>query len=173
MINWTLSSCVQNHISHCIEIRNFIICHIRSDSFLFYLNFAFLRATILCFVVPILTTKQNQNEVFLPITGLKKEAKAQNLEVYLLDQLSPEMLWDYGSSIRLVEKTGDEYQFPNEKRFGLLVNSKDNLLNSNASELFEIVEVATYNRNILKQSARRHRQRNINYYYILTAKTKE
>ena len=46
----TSCSSVQNHISHRIPIQKFIIRHIQGDSFLFYLNVAFLSASIFCFI---------------------------------------------------------------------------------------------------------------------------
>lgn len=130
----------------------------------------FLYAIVMCTVIPILARNQNQNEAFAPITALREEASKRNLEIYLLDAISPEMLWDYGSSIPLVERVDSSYAFPDLEKFGLLVNDKDELLKSNAEARFHVREAATYNRNVLKQSARRHRPRNISYYYILTTK---
>lgn len=129
-----------------------------------------LFAAILFSIGPILAKMQIQNKIFAPITNLKSEADKQNIDIYLFDELSPEMLWDYGSIIPQLEYTNGDYKFPSKNKFGLLVNNKDSLFQSQAIDRFSINEIATYNRNIAKEGARRHDSRNINYYFVLTKK---
>jgi len=125
-------------------------------------------------IVPVLIKYQNQNNIFTPITNLKGEAGKQKIEVYFLDKISPEMLWDYGTIIPKIETVNDIYKFPRANTFGLLINNKDTLYNSKISEMYHLKEVETYNRNIAEDGARRHHPRNINYYFLLTKKeTKE
>lgn len=140
--------------------------------YVFYLS-VFLFVSIMFSVIPILVQFQNQNEVFAPISYLKSKADKQNIEIYLLDELSPEMLWDFGAIIPQVEIINGNYKLPEENTFGLLVNNKDSLYNSKIHELFELEEIATFNRNIAKEGSRRHDPRNINYYFLLTKKDTE
>ncbi len=154
-----------------VTIGSFLLFHLFKKNILnvFYLTILLL-ASIMFSVLPSLSRFQNKNKAFAPISNLKAEADKQKLKVYLLDNMSPEMMWDYGAIIPLVERKEGNFVFPNEKRFGLIVNDKQVLLNSHAKEKYTIEEVATYNRNIAKVGARRHTVRNINYFYILSQK---
>ncbi len=129
-----------------------------------------LFASLMFSIAPIMVQFQNNNEVWAPISNLKDESKEQNINVYLLDEISPEMLWDYGTTIPLIDKTGGKYNFPSENKFGLLVNDKENIEKSGIDKFYTLEEKETFNRNTATQGSRRHKVRNINYYYILTKK---
>lgn len=135
----------------------------------FYLSIL-LYAAIMSSAVPMLTMFQNKNEAFAPISDLKHTMDEQNLKLFLFDEISPEMLWDYGEKMASIEKENGSYKLPGMDKFALLVNSKEKLMNSNLTRYFELEEKATYNRNVAKQGSRRHRTRNINYLFILSKK---
>lgn len=143
---------------------------IRKKASLLFYSCIMLYVGIMSLAAPALTNFQNENEVFAPIYDLYQETKTENIKLYLFDEISPEMLWDLGTSIPLIDEHDGEYSFPKEKRFGLLVNNKEVFLSSALAKQFQIKEVATYNRNFNKQGSRRHSTRNINYYYVLTKK---
>lgn len=119
---------------------------------------------------PLLLKFQNMNKAFSPITNLKTEANKQHLQVYQLDTISPEMLWDYGSSIPVINTESGEYKFPETDKFYLLVNNKNNLFNSNATKIYNVVDKETFDRNIFPQNSKKHKPRNIVYAYIFTKK---
>jgi 4-amino-4-deoxy-L-arabinose transferase-like glycosyltransferase len=119
---------------------------------------------------PLLVKFQNQNEDFASIKHLHKQAKSQNLEVYLFDTISPELLWDYGSTLPLINKHDSTYDLPELERFGLLVNNKQKLLESNIHETHKLNTPRGFNRNTLPKGSHRHKTRNIIYYYIITPK---
>lgn len=119
---------------------------------------------------PMVLKFQNQNKAFASITMLRAEVLEQKLDIFIWDTISPEMLWDYGTKLPLIKNNGTTPLLPADDKFGLLVSNKEALLKSELTTDYHFVEKYTFNRNTLHESSRRHKDRNIIYYYILTKK---
>ncbi|MDW5290065.1 ArnT family glycosyltransferase [Formosa sp. PL04] len=107
---------------------------------------------------------------YYDITTLKSEAKVQDLKVYGLNYVSPEMLWLYGDILPKVNTEDSQLQFPNDTRFGLLTNALTDAEKQSISEFYTMEFVETYDINTTDESSSKYNSRLVNYYYILTKK---
>lgn len=132
----------------------------------FYLNICFL-AVLLCFGLPISEAVKSNN--YSSISGLHKQMKAQELNIYAINYIAPEMLWEYGDKIPKLKKN-DAIIFPSEKEFGLLtnrINAEDLELIKNT---FCIKEQHFYDLNVSEKGSRAYNERLQNDFYILVRK---
>ncbi|MHA7943406.1 ArnT family glycosyltransferase [Formosa sp. 3Alg 14/1] len=104
------------------------------------------------------------------IVTLESEAKTQDLKVYGMNYVSPEMLFLYGDVLPIIKDDEHELQFPNETRFGLLANELNTSEKDMIEALYTMQLVKTYDLNVADPSSRKHNSRLVNYYYILNKK---
>jgi len=134
----------------------------------FFLSVAFF-GTLLIFGLPLSEPITIPNN---PITNLKKEISKQDLKIYGLNYVAPEIIWQYGDKIPVIKLRGNSFNLPEETQFGMLmlthgVSKKDqNLLES----LYDIEKVSTYDLNLLTKDSNKYNSRILNHYYILTKK---
>lgn len=131
----------------------------------FYLSVIWF-AVIMGSIAPMLTNFQVKTEKYVSISNLQNEAKEQGISIYLLDEMSPEMLWDYGGIIPLIEKEDDVYRFPESDHFGLLVNDENNLGLSRLGNTYSIEKIKTFHINLTKRQKARH----FSHYFVCTKK---
>ena len=104
------------------------------------------------------------------LVGVLTEAENEHIKVYVLDLISPEMLWDYGGIIPMVEQIDSVYQLPKEVKFGLLICDSKIIEERNLNKQFNISQKETYDINIGEFNSRRHKIRYVNHYYIFERK---
>ncbi|QDO94104.1 glycosyltransferase [Formosa sediminum] len=139
----------------------------RAIKTIFYLTVIFYASI---FIVALPLYKALIPEHYYDITTLKPEAEAAELNVYGTDNVSPEMIWLYGDKLPNITLENGKFQFPKDKRFGLLTKpfTADEL--QHISTFYTVDFVRTYDINIANKSSRKHNSRLIDSYYILTKK---
>ncbi len=108
----------------------------------------------------------NQNENYLAISTLRSETSKQQITVYRLDNVTPEILWYYGTKIPLIKKENGIYVFPDASRFGVLVNDEKNLKKETIEKNFSIEKNAIYDLNMANSKSGKYKQRLISHYYV-------
>jgi hypothetical protein len=109
-------------------------------------------------------------EHYTQITTLKDEAKTEGINVYGSNYVSPEMIWLYGDVLPSIADDNDELHFPKDNRFGLLAREFTDTELQSIGELYNIDFVRTYDINMADSSSKKHNDRLVNTYYILTKK---
>jgi 4-amino-4-deoxy-L-arabinose transferase-like glycosyltransferase len=135
----------------------------------FYFTVLFFVAILLA-VVPVNPDFAIQNENYNSISGLKTKADKENIKVYVLDIITPEMLWNYGGIIPMVEEKDSLYILPIDRKFGLLINDKNFIEEGNYNENYMITKKETFDLNKGKINTRKHKPRYVNHYYIFETK---
>lgn len=67
-----------------------------------------------------------------------KFEKDYQIKTYSLSAVAPEVVWDFGKPIPILEQKGDWISFPDEKQFGLMVDMKDSSMVKGLSTQFNI-----------------------------------
>jgi len=130
----------------------------------FYLSVV-LFAAILVAVVPVSPGFINQNENYNSISTLLEEAEIEDINVYVLDIITPEMIWDSGGKLPLIERKDKIYQLPKAEKFGILVTDKKLIEEGDFKEDYIITYHETYDINRGKLNTKAHKYRYVNYYY--------
>jgi len=132
----------------------------------FYLSIAFMIAALIT-VLP-LSSIQNQAD-YNSITSLKSQLDNKNLSIYSFNEISPEMIWQYGAKIPQIN-SGSTYNFPKESKFAILSKTleKDEL--ELLEKMFIIQTKETYDLNRKAEGERGHKKRLISNLYIFTRK---
>ena len=146
-------------VSILIYLRRKNIMHV------FYLSVAFM-ASVLIIIVPL--SKIQGYADYNPISRLKKENSSQDINVYSLGYIAPEIIWQYGGKIPPIKDEGGKIKLPEDSEFGLLANSidKEDATYLEANYTFEKKE--TYDLNTSSQNSKKYNNRLICDYYILT-----
>lgn len=126
------------------------------------ISFIFLFVT----AIPLNPGFTNQNTHYKSISNLKSEAAKENIPVYSLDLISPEMLWDYGGIIPQIPELNQRYQMPNVERFGVLVTDTTLITAGAFNKEYTIQHKETYDINFGKYGTRKHKPRYVSNYYI-------
>ena len=123
-------------------------------------------SSLLIFALPLskpLTIANN------PISNLKAETKQKNLKVYGFNHVSPEMIWQYGDKVPAI-KIDNLFKFPEEGEFGMLANTIDQKDEKILQSLYNIEKITTYDLNFVPIGSKKHKDRLLNHFYILTKK---
>jgi hypothetical protein len=157
------------------------ICLFLSGSFLFfslynkkmfpafYLSISVF-VLLLIMAVPLNPGFANQNINYRSISPLKEEAEKENIRVYVLDLISPEMLWDFGGIIPTITKNESGYILPGEDKFGVLVNDPAIINTAEFSSEYIIEKREVYDLNTGKYNTKKHKPRYVSNYYIFKKK---
>lgn len=136
---------------------------------LIYLSLVFFLAVIFL-ATSVVNNFLNPNQNFHSLQALKEQAEHEGMDVYFLDEISPEMIWDYGSIIPpLLKKTG-QYQFSKDEKIGVLLNNPLLIEDTLFTNRFEIQQSAIYDLNRVDINSSKHKSRLVNYYYIFKRK---
>ncbi len=128
----------------------------------FYLVIAFMLSLGL-FALPI--SKTHVQVDYKPASQLK----SQNLQIYSLDYISPEVIYNYGDKIPSI-RTSEGYAIPNEKQFHLLTDKVNPETIELLSNLYKIEFIETYDLNFSAKESRGYKSRLVNQLYRLTRK---
>lgn len=138
----------------------------------FYLTIV-LFVIIMLVAVPINPGFAIQNKNYKSISTLKTETENENIKIYSLDIISPELVWDYSDKIPMLENSDGTYKFPKEKEFGILVDDETIVEEGNFHESYTITKKEVFDLNSEQSTARRYRSRLVTHYYIFEEKKKD
>jgi len=128
----------------------------------FYLVIAFMLSLGL-FALPI--AKIHTTTDYKPISELQDK----NLNLYHLDYVAPEMIYNYGDKIPSID-TDEGYIIPTEKTFHLLTRTKQPDTIKVLSELYKMEFIDTYDLNRASKDSRSYNKRLFNQLYKFTRK---
>ncbi|MDG4714350.1 ArnT family glycosyltransferase [Winogradskyella marincola] len=128
----------------------------------FYLVIAFM-LSIGLFALPIAETHTTTD--YKPISELQDK----NLNLYHLDYVAPEMIYNYGNKIPSL-KTGEGYNIPIEKTFHLLTRTNQPDTIEVLSKLYKMEFIDTYDLNRASKDSKSYNKRLFNHLYKLTRK---
>ncbi len=125
-----------------------MLYHLRAKNIksVFTLTLIFFGA-LLVFVLPL--TVAIPNPAYNSYANLKKELDDRQLRLFGLNQLSPEIIWDYGKVIPALRKDSNGIAFPELETFGLLlVTPLESGEEAKILESYSIKEVDKYDMNL-------------------------
>jgi len=133
----------------------------------FYLCIAFM---VSAFITALPLSKVQSSPNYNPISNLKLEAEKEGLNIYGLNYVSPEMIWQYGGKIPSIHMSNAMSSFPEASKFGLLSDhiSPEDMTKIKAN--YHVEQKALYNLNRSTPDTRAYKKRLIGHYYILTRK---
>ncbi len=133
----------------------------------FYLCITFM---VSAFITVLPLSKTQSSASYNPISNLKLEAKKEGINIYGINYVSPEMIWQYGDKIPSIQISNSIDNYPKTSKFGVLfddINSKEMaLIEAN----FYIEKKETYNLNRAAPDTGSYKKRLISHFYILTKK---
>ncbi|MBO2545187.1 glycosyltransferase family 39 protein [Salegentibacter sp. BDJ18] len=118
---WYILSSIFLFIIGALMFRFLILKKIKP---LFYLSIFFL-VSIVWFGLP-MASKINVNKDYNSIVNINRHLKEYNAPVYEINDFAPEMIWEYGKPIPVLNKNG-EIKIPSEDKFLILSDGKYNL----------------------------------------------
>lgn len=105
-----------------------------------------------------------------PVSNLKAEADAEQLPVYWLGYISPEVIWQFGDKIPSLKTEDGSFQLPNTEAFGLLTQKLSPEDEAFLSSHYNIEFQTSYDLNLADETSKKHNSRLTNDYYILRKK---
>jgi len=137
-------------------------------SFNFQSTFYSTIALFAVVVVAIIPLSQNlfTNPAYKPASSALNVEANYGVKTYRLNDIAPEIVWDFGKVIPSLHQDDGRIQPPSEKQFGLLVARSDSTIVRSNFPDFEVKKVQTIDMNYRP----RHRDRLIRDYYVLRLK---
>ena len=134
---------------------------------IFYLTIVFVVAA---FVLLSPFSVQLKGDSYKSVSGLHEALEKENLKLFKLDAVSPEMIWQYGDKIPPIKIDDSTFSFPKEKKFALLVGNSDLLNYPELRNRFELKFMETYDLNSAEPESNKYRDRLVNRLYYVTQK---
>ncbi len=116
----------------------------------FYATIFFI-VSIICFGMP-LSKVAFQNNDYKSFTQLKKWEEKNNIPVYEFAYFTPEIIWEYGSSIPVIFNQNQTILLPKEKTFAVLVGLNKEQELKEAFKEYTIEKITRYDINPSKMS---------------------
>ena len=132
----------------------------------FYLSIAFMVAALVS-VLPL--SKIQGTSSYNSISNLKSQLEKENLSIYSLNEIAPEMIWQYGGKIPDIN-TDSGYDFPKESKFALLSKELDNNQLKSFQSTYNIEKKEVFDLNRKAEDERGHKKRLISQLYFFTKK---
>lgn len=145
-------------------IRNLFLRKIKP---VFYLTIAFISAVI-CFGMPLAKTL-TINPEYKGLSKLKEWQNKNNIEIYEFSYFTPELIWDYGTTIKVLKKN-ETITIPVYEQFGVLVDNKTNSSFIKTFENYSIEKITEYDMNPKGKKDRSHKTRLHRNFYRVTKK---
>ena len=148
-------------ISICIGSMIFIHLKKKNMSQVFMLTIAFFIATFM-FALPLV-----KSLIGIPnrsITSLENK----NITIYGFSNVSPEMIWQYGEKIPQIKLEDGSIEFPKENRFGILAYNINDEDWASLQKEYTIEKIDSLDLNTVPLNSKRHNDRLLNDYYLLT-----
>ncbi|SHG35014.1 4-amino-4-deoxy-L-arabinose transferase [Flavobacterium fluvii] len=129
-----------------------------------------VQVAIIVFGLP-LTKAVLINPEYHSAKELKEKEKTLGIKTYDMSYFTPEIVWDYGSSIPVLlnEKT-NELNLPLEDKFGLLASKTDSVLSKKKLEDYNLKKITTVDLNRVPKESKKHNDRLFRIYYLATKK---
>jgi len=146
-----------------------IIIHLKRKNIknVFYLCVAF---AIGGFITVLPLSKIQVQPGFKSVSDLKEESEKENLKVYSLGYVSPELIWHFGDKIPQIKVNDSTYHFPEADKFGVLARNSNPTEFLSLKEKYTILHRDTYDLNRPNPDKKGYKDRLVNYYYVLTKK---
>lgn len=129
----------------------------------FYLTVLFM-VSLFLFGLPI--SKALKNDSFKAINTLHNIEKQHNIKTYSIDEITPELLWDYNGILKDIYKNG-VLKVPSEKGFGILIMNDDvEKIKTQLSKNYDLKLTETYNLNV----GSKNKERLIRQFYLVSKK---
>ncbi|WP_372919330.1 ArnT family glycosyltransferase [Salegentibacter sp.] len=129
----------------------------------FYLTVSFIVAVII-FAFP-LTYTFLDNPYFNNIKSLKNFAENKDLKIYEYDSFTPELIWEYGQPIPIIN---NPEEVNNEKEFGLLFLEKDSTEIKSQFSDYQIKNRKRFDLNYVNPEASGYKERLIRKFYLFS-----
>ena len=114
-----------------------------------------------------LSNVQKQDH-YNPVSKLKEEALKQGINVYSMNYIAPEMIWQFGDKIPSIKDGNEAINFPKESTFGILSNEFINEDLTVLEEKYHLEKKASYDLNTFDTLSKKYNNRLKADYYILT-----
>ena len=162
LIGLTISLCILGYI---------LFQNLRNKNFLnvFYAVVG-VQVAVIFFGLP-LTKAVLINPEYHSAKELKEKEKSLGIKTYEMSSFTPEIVWDYGQSIPVLqnEKT-NELNLPLEDKFGLLASKTDSVLSKKKLEDYNLKKITTVDLNRIPKESKKHNDRLFRIYYLATKK---
>ena len=149
----------------------FVFQNLRNKNFLnvFYAVVG-VQVAVIIFGLP-LTNAVLINPEYHSAKELKEKEKELGIKTYEMSSFTPEIVWDYGQSIPVLqnEKT-NELNLPLEDKFGLLASKTDSVLSKKKLEDYNLKKITTVDLNRIPKESKKHNDRLFRIYYLATKK---
>ena len=139
----------------------------RKIASVFYLTIAFIVAVI-WFGLP-LSKAITINPDYKPFSELHAFEEKENIKVYEFSGMTPELIWDYGEKMEMLNIDG-KFKIPEENRFGVLVSEESLQHFKETFPNFRRERVARYDMNPKGPDSRTHKTRLYRDLFIVTKK---
>jgi hypothetical protein len=139
----------------------------RKIASVFYLTIAFIVAVI-WFGLP-LSKAITINPDYKPFSELHAFEEKENIKIYEFSGMTPELIWDYGEKMEMLNKDG-EFITPAEDRFGVLVSEESLEHFKEVYPNFKREHIARYDMNPKGPDSRTHKTRLYRELFIVSKK---
>ncbi|MEM0518626.1 ArnT family glycosyltransferase [Aequorivita flava] len=133
----------------------------------FYLTIAFI-AAVIWFGLP-LSKAITINPDYKPFSELHDFEERENLKIYEFSGMTPELIWDYGKKMEMLNKDG-EFSTPAENRFGVLVSEESLKHFEEVYPNFKREHITRYDMNPKGPDSKTHKTRLYRELFIVTKK---
>jgi len=133
--------------------------------FLFTVSFF---ASVLITVTPL--TKSFISSNYKPISRLHDEASSDQLNVYSLNYVAPEMIWQFGDKLPPLKLKNGFSNFPKEKQFGMITSTINPEDYKKLDSLYIVTKISTFDLNVADLTSKKYNKRLQSQYYILKRK---
>jgi 4-amino-4-deoxy-L-arabinose transferase-like glycosyltransferase len=137
----------------------------RKIATVFYLTIAFIVAVI-WFGLP-LSKAITINPNYKPFSELHAFEEKENIKIYEFSGMTPELIWDYGEKMEMLNKDG-EFITPAENRFGVLVSEESLEHFKEVYPNFKREHIARYDMNPKGPDSRTHKTRLYRELFIVS-----
>ena len=93
-----------------------------------------------------------------------------DIELYSLGYVSPEMIWHYGDKIPQIKTNDSTYNFPNTNKFGILIQELNNKEKTYLENFYTLEYKETFDLNRKAEGQKGYRNRLVSDYYVLFKK---
>ncbi len=131
----------------------------------FYLTIAFIVAVI-CFGMP-MAKALTVNPDYKGFSQLRSWQEEENLTVYEYSFVTPELVWDYGGKLPVLQKEGS-IKLPDETRFGVLVTEEERTSFELTFSHYTLRKVTRYDMNAKGKEDASHKTRLWRDLYLVT-----
>jgi 4-amino-4-deoxy-L-arabinose transferase-like glycosyltransferase len=106
--------------------------------------------TVVVFALAPLSKELVYNPDYASASKALSIEKQYNVKTYSLSAVAPEIIWDFGKPIPVLEPKGNQVLLPVEKQFGLLVDMKDSASITKQFQQYDIQKLYRINLNYAK-----------------------